>query len=361
MAAAPGSDASPAEHVMSARTLLVDDSQLALQQLARAVVADPGFKVVGTAMHGLQAVDLAIALRPDLITLDVRMPLMDGLTALRHIMARRPVATVIVSSFAREDSHLTFDCMRCGAVDFILKPNAHESSNPAQDEWRSLVLDRLRQAVDVDAPAPWRCRLTQALSPAAAWDDRGPQMVVLVSAGRGGLIPLLEILHCIPVGLGVTVIASVAAEAQVVRAFGSYASRFTSLRVLSPRTDTFLRPEVALLVSTGACATLEQSQGRPCLHIEAASPPDSGAGLASSALELFADAVVGVLLSGGDENAARWAGDLETAGAVCVAQDAATALDKTLVTAAHRLASPLTVRPRHLDRDLFHHLMARAR
>jgi DNA-binding NarL/FixJ family response regulator len=104
------------------RVLIVDDSSFLRRTLPRLLQADPEIEVVGTAANGAEGVELAKTLHPDVITLDVMMPVMDGLAALKQIMREAPTAVLMVSSVTTEGAHTTLDALAAGAVDFFAKP-----------------------------------------------------------------------------------------------------------------------------------------------------------------------------------------------------------------------------------------------
>lgn len=105
------------------RVLIVDDSAVIRTLIADSVAAAPGMKVVGTAGDGAQALELLERVQPDVITLDVQMPRMDGLATLDAVLARRPVPVIMVSSLTKRGASITFDALDHGAVDYLAKPD----------------------------------------------------------------------------------------------------------------------------------------------------------------------------------------------------------------------------------------------
>ena len=105
------------------RVLVVDDSAVVRSIIAESIAATPGMKVVGTAGDGRQALEILDALRPDVITLDIQMPNMDGLATLDAILARRPTPVVMVSSLTKLGANITLDALDRGAVDYLAKPD----------------------------------------------------------------------------------------------------------------------------------------------------------------------------------------------------------------------------------------------
>ena len=112
---------------MTTRVLIIDDSALMRKLLTALLSEDPEIEVVDSAPDALVAREMIKALNPDVITLDVEMPHMDGLTFLRKIMALRPMPVVMISTLTQSGAETTLEALEIGAVDFIAKP-AHEQA-----------------------------------------------------------------------------------------------------------------------------------------------------------------------------------------------------------------------------------------
>src|SRR3972149_8593406 len=105
------------------RMLVVDDSSFMRKVISDMLNSDPEFTVVGTARDGFDALGQIEKLHPDVITLDVTMPRMDGLTALKRIMKDCPLPVIMLSSFTREGAETTLKALEYGAFDYVLKPS----------------------------------------------------------------------------------------------------------------------------------------------------------------------------------------------------------------------------------------------
>jgi two-component system chemotaxis response regulator CheB len=115
---------------MAVKVLVVDDSGFFRRRVSEILSADPTIQVVGTATNGKEAIDQALALKPDVITMDYEMPMMDGITAVRHIMQRCPTPVLMFSSLTHEGARVTLDALDAGAVDFLPKNFEDISRNP---------------------------------------------------------------------------------------------------------------------------------------------------------------------------------------------------------------------------------------
>src|SRR5919109_3595812 len=105
------------------RVLVVDDSAFMRRVIGEAIRGEPDLELAGVAVNGLDALVKVEQLQPDVVTLDVEMPEMDGLTALRHLMARYPRPVVMLSSLTQEGAVTTLRALSIGAVDFVPKPS----------------------------------------------------------------------------------------------------------------------------------------------------------------------------------------------------------------------------------------------
>jgi two-component system chemotaxis response regulator CheB len=124
--------------------LLVDDSTVLRKIIKDMFASDDRLQVVGEAEHGLKALELIPQLKPDVVTLDVNMPVMDGMTAIKHIMIKCPTPVVMFSTLTGQGSLETFETLRYGAVDFLQKPSSLlEEDLKSQHE---LIISRVKNA-----------------------------------------------------------------------------------------------------------------------------------------------------------------------------------------------------------------------
>ena len=113
----------------SIRVLVADDSALMRQTLKRIISAEPDLELAGTARDGEDAVAKARDLRPDVVTMDINMPKLDGITALQMILEEKICPVVMVSSLTQRGAMTTFECLELGAFDFVAKPDGTVSAN----------------------------------------------------------------------------------------------------------------------------------------------------------------------------------------------------------------------------------------
>src|SRR5262245_7354616 len=163
------------------RILIVDDSAIVRKMLSDALTADPDIDVVGLASDPFIARDLIVQREPDVLTLDIEMPRMGGLTFLRKLMEHHPLPVIIVSSLTRTGSAASIEALAAGAIDVIAKPGGPQSVGR--------VVEQLKQCIRAIKPGhPMRLGIPAA-APAAPLAAGGPigkaRGLILIGASTG--------------------------------------------------------------------------------------------------------------------------------------------------------------------------------
>lgn len=131
------------------RVLVVDDSALIRNVVSELLASDPQLEVVGTAVDPLDARDKIKQLSPDVLTLDIEMPRMDGITFLRNLMRLRPMPVVMLSTLTTQGADITLEALEIGAVDFIAKPKTDQGAG--LERFRDVIVDKVKTAAGVGA------------------------------------------------------------------------------------------------------------------------------------------------------------------------------------------------------------------
>lgn len=312
-----------------ARLLLVDDSPFVLEELSRIAGTDGGFKVAGRARNGAAALEMADRLRPDVISLDVDMPLLNGLATLKQLMTRRPVPTVMLSALTAADSPMTFECLRLGAVDVLEKPGGHDGQGLALQ--RAEILKRLRGAASVDPRTVRLGRMKRPLPRRPAAPGSRPRGLVIVSGGRAALGPLLTLLNAFPTGSGGALIARLDVPAPVAASFAQYAVRFSSLRIEADPEGASLRPDVATLLSAASSLLVVPDERGAALRSTGKTGDEESARgveyLFESAAEEFGAAMTAAVLAGAPRGTVEGLRHVVARGGAVVGQSPASAAD----------------------------------
>ena len=183
------------------RVLVVDDSALVRALMTELLGADPGIEVVGTASDPYIAREKIKQLAPDVLTLDIEMPRMDGLTFLRNLMRLRPMPVLMVSSLTESGAKVTLEALALGAVDFVAKPRIDIARGLA--EYGSVLVEKVKHAAQARvariAPAP----VTHCEGPIGY---RTTERLLAIGASTGGTEAIREVLEQMPADAPATVI-----------------------------------------------------------------------------------------------------------------------------------------------------------
>ncbi len=194
--AAPPAPTAPRPGPRRVRVLVVDDSAVVRNVFSSGLARDPGIEVVGTAPDPFVARDLLLEKEPDVITLDLEMPRMDGITFLRKIMRYRPTPVIVVSSLTQAGGELAMEALAAGAVEVMCKPGAAYSvgdmTTDLVEKVKEVAATGVRAPADRPAHPPG-----QAAGPAPAL-SRTTNQILALGASTGGTVAVERILASLP-------------------------------------------------------------------------------------------------------------------------------------------------------------------
>lgn len=319
------------------RLLIVDDSRLIRAAVRRLFETDGQVQVVGEAANGREALDLLPSLKPDVITLDINMPVMDGLSTLKHIMIKHPTPTVMFSALTREGATETFDALRFGAIDFMLKPSQSKGDDVAEQE--RLILQKVKIAAGVEIGGVRLLRTGHRKSetrPSEAVDTEG---IVVLGASEGGYGALLKIIPQLPSDLPLTYMVILYAAPAHVAAFADYLNANSAIAVQRARHEAPLQAGTCYLASGSEYVSLCARNGRMAMQVNPSPFPERRGAinmLMLSASELSQSQTIGVVLSGKGNDGAEGAAEIRRVGGTVIMQEPATCLFQEMVQAALR-------------------------
>jgi two-component system chemotaxis response regulator CheB len=316
------------------RVLIVDDSAVVRQTLREVLESDPEIEVIATAGDPFVAAERIAEQVPDVITLDIEMPRMDGLTFLKKLMSQHPIPVVICSSLAEEGAQSTFRALEYGAVEIITKPRmgTKQFLEDSQIEICTAVkaaaqarLHVLRPSQTVEPKRNADCILAQATHAMAETTEK----IVAIGASTGGTEALKTVLEALPADTPGIVIVQHMPEL-FTRAFAQRLDGLCAITVKEAETnDTIIRGRALiapgnhhmLLKRSGARYYVEIKDGplvcrhRPSVDV-----------LFRSAARYAGRNAVGVILTGMGDDGARGMLEMKQAGAMTIAQDEATCI-----------------------------------
>ena len=177
------------------KVLIVDDSAIVRKLLAEALAAEPDLEVVGTAPDPFVARDKILSLRPDVLTLDIEMPRMDGLTFLKKLMRFHPMPVVIISSLTQASSKTAIEALQCGAVEVLGKPGGPYSVGELKHDLPLKIRAAAQARMVNRASQISAVSYALALAPAHAFS---PSAIIAIGASTGGTEALREVLSRMP-------------------------------------------------------------------------------------------------------------------------------------------------------------------
>lgn len=289
------------------RVLVVDDSAYNRMAISQMCESDPAVQVVGTATDGVDAIAKTLRLAPDVITLDLEMPGMDGFTFLRWIMKEQPTPVLVISS--RSDSRSVFRALELGAVDFLAKPESRisRSLEGVRDELVAkiqavlhLEMGKVRSSIELatqEAPA--------APPPSAAAEARRegvPVEIIAIASSTGGPPALQAILTALPGDLGAGIIISQHMPQGFTRSFAERLDRLSPFSVSEAEEGDDLRPGRVLIAPGGSHLIVRKRGERLRVELRERASADkyvpSADRMMISAAEARAAGVLGVVLTG---------------------------------------------------------------
>lgn len=181
---------------MRTKVLIVDDSALMRQMLSEIIGGYDDFEVVGVAHDPYIAREKIKALNPDVLTLDVEMPRMDGLTFLEHLMRLRPMPVLMVSSLTKKDAETTLRALELGAVDFVTKPVAQTSEDLAY--YGEMIIEKLRATASAGLPRARGGRDRPRKPSSSVPSTFRTGQLVAIGASTGGTEALRDVLSPLP-------------------------------------------------------------------------------------------------------------------------------------------------------------------
>jgi two-component system chemotaxis response regulator CheB len=233
------------------RVLVVDDSSIVRKLVTEALSSDPGIEVVGTAVDPFMARDKIKELAPDVLTLDIEMPRMDGLTFLQLIMEHRPMPVIIMSSYTPRSSRAALEALRLGAVDVLSKPDGPYSFGHLGPQLIEMVKAaagaklRLPEKESTDADRPSAAAPTPP-SPAASISVTDLRAIILLGASTGGTEALSEVLRPLPCNLPPIVMVQ-HIPPHFSQAFAERLNKICRIEVREAKDGDWLQPGLALL------------------------------------------------------------------------------------------------------------------
>lgn len=307
-------------HEGGVRVLVVDDSAVARGMIVSQLSRDSGIKVVGEAENGVEALKKTLDLKPDLITIDIQMPMMDGLCAIEQIMARNPLPILVLTSL--EDADTAFAALSKGALEVMEKPRVGRPFIFLSGKVKALAGVRVPASLGRMQTIPGRRYRGGRETPSPAGPSRG---VVAIASSMGGPRALSLILSTLPADLSAPVLVAQHMSEGFTDSMVQWLDRSSRIAVHSAVNGETVCPgrvyvspsEQNMSVSRTGRIVLSDRRGmdiyRPCCDV-----------LLESVAEVYGSSAIGVILTGMGNDGAEGMSRIREAGGVTIAQDEST-------------------------------------
>ncbi|MCX7971242.1 MAG: chemotaxis response regulator protein-glutamate methylesterase [Negativicutes bacterium] len=318
------------------KVLIVDDSALMRKLLKDLFSAAGDFEVLEVARNGADAVEKVHKLQPDVITMDVEMPVMDGLTALARIMKERPTPVVMVSSLTTAGAEATIKALENGAVDFIAKnfdiiPNIDNIAQDIVSKCRTAARVNMKRITGWKRPAAVPPETTTLKASAAAATAGSSDRIIAIGTSTGGPRALQEVMSRLPAGLPCGVLIVQHMLPGFTRSLAERLNSVSPVNVKEAEHDEVIRPGWAYL-APGDRHMYATRGGDGRVRIRLTSEPLIGGHrpavdpMFESVAEVFGDKVVAALLTGMGNDGAKGLQSIKTAHGRTIAEDKSTAV-----------------------------------
>jgi len=305
---------------MSIRVLIVDDSAVVRKIFTEELSRDPAIEVVGTAPDPYVARDKIVAMKPDVVTLDIEMPRMDGITFLRKLMRYYPIPVIIVSSLTPQGGNLALEALEIGAVDVMCKPGAAYTVGDMSID----LIDKIKAAARVrmrgqNTPPPAASEPSQRLSL-----TRTTQKVVAIGASTGGTEALRVVLEQYPANAPGTLVVQHMPE-HFTRSFAERLNSLCAVEVKEAEDGDSIGPGRVLIAPGNKHLMLRRSGALYCAQVKTGPlvcrHRPSVEVLFNSVARYAGSNAIGVILTGMGNDGATGLLNMKQSGAVTVAQD----------------------------------------
>ncbi|MGB0663807.1 MAG: protein-glutamate methylesterase/protein-glutamine glutaminase [Pontibacterium sp.] len=318
------------------KVLVVDDSPVVRSIVSETLATEPRIDVVGCAEDPYEARDLIKKLNPDVLTLDVEMPKMDGITFLKNLMRLRPMPVVMLSSLTTKGSDVTLDALSLGAVDFIAKPSS--DSVGRLDTFTTELVSKVLAAAKAkigpkNTPAP----VSVVQREASAADHK---TVIAIGASTGGTEAIAEVLSRLPGNLPPVVITQ-HIPPKFSERFALRLDGLSELKVCEAKDGQMIRPGHAYVAPGDKHFVITSTANGLVGRLSDAEPVNrhkpSVDVMFSSLAELKGYGVCAVILTGMGKDGAQGMLELQRTGALTIGQDEATCVVYGMPKAAYDL------------------------
>ncbi|MCW8962557.1 MAG: response regulator [Gammaproteobacteria bacterium] len=316
------------------KVLIVDDAAFMVKAVREIMEADNGIEVIGSARNGQEGLEMIKQLKPDVITLDVDMPVMDGIRAVRHIMIESPVPIVMLSSLSAH-GEITFEALRLGVVDFLPKPSGAISRDIHRS--RNEIIDRVKIAASVVMRNIHRVKLGHydvKSDLADRYGFKSLEYIIVVGTTLGGPNTVINLMSKLSPNLPAAVVAVQEISPKILPGFVKKFDEHTPWRIEAAEEGTILEQGSCYICSHDDPFVIGMNGGDGAFlkgNNGSERPLDE---LFGSAADVFEQNAIGVLLTGIGDDGKNGFSSVKQKFGVTIAQDTETCVYPNLTQCA---------------------------
>ncbi|THB64399.1 MAG: chemotaxis response regulator protein-glutamate methylesterase [Gammaproteobacteria bacterium] len=320
---------------MTIKVLVVDDSGFFRRRIKTVLEQDSEIKVIGEAANGEEAVAKVKELRPDVVSMDVQMPVMDGITAVREIMKSQPTPCLMFSTLTYEGAQATLDALEAGAVDFL--PKKFEDINKDTEEGGKVLQERVKiigkrglrlahnRTKDHVVADSKKVAATTHSTKESATVKLNRYNLVIIGTSTGGPVALQKVLTSLPSSIPCPIVLVQHMPPKFTTAFAERMNTLCRIEVKEAADGDVLKPGVAFLAPGGRQLGLKKAGADMVVEIFDAGPEQIYKPCVDTSFEAAADVcpgkTLGIILTGMGRDGAKGAKKLKSTGATIWAQD----------------------------------------
>lgn len=311
------------------RVLVVDDSSLMRRIISDTVNSDPALEVIDKARNGAEAIEKILHLKPDVVTLDVNLPLIDGIGVLQKIMPEQPTRIIMISAYTRQGTTATMKALELGALDFIAKPSGEISLDIYR--LKEEIISKIKMAAKINldkfvsAFGPAKISASPLIKPLTAI-----KKLVVIGASTGGPKAVLDIMQALPAGLPASFLIVQHMPKGFTLSFAERISWQSKIKTKEAQDQDLVLADKAYVAPAGYHMALEKEAGRLKISLNQDAlvnyvRPSVDVTLAS-AVKLFDRNVVSVILSGMGKDGLEGCRKVKEEGGIVIVQNEETSV-----------------------------------
>lgn len=314
----------------SIRVLVVDDSSFMRKSITHILESDPSIDVIDTAPDGRAAIEKVRQFHPDVVLLDIEMPVMDGLTALSHIMAETPTPVIVISGLGEKNKTIAMKALYHGAVDYIAKPSGVISYDIEKISGEIILKTKIASAVDIQKLNFSLQEIQEISYLHIPYVSVKRKEVVVIGASTGGPRAVLRVLSGLPRDMPAGILVAQHMGKEFMPSFAEMLKWQCAVEISIAQQGDIIGPG-QVLIAPGGCNTIIEKDGEVKKVVITPPSGENGGDLSpsidyamESAAEACKDAALGVILTGMGDDGVKGMKDIKEEGGSTIAEDEST-------------------------------------